>query len=137
MKYISSSFTVIIFVLSQSMFITYWLSVKTEYIRQSSCWHSINDKVNWTDHTSLAHSVLKIWVTFWATGLKRGAAIFKKLNYQTSSVSSFFSSSFFLSFFGQLFVLDIFVLVLLSIHLKSSSVTGLWDFSFVVVETHY
>ena len=30
---------------------------------------------------------MKIWVTFWATGLKCGAAISKKLNHQTSSVS--------------------------------------------------
>ena len=37
---------------------------------------------------ALANSVLKIWVTFWATGLKRGAAISKKLNHQTSSVFS-------------------------------------------------
>ena len=31
--------------------------------------------------------MLKIWVTFLATGLKRGASISKKLNHETSSVS--------------------------------------------------
>ena len=77
--------------------------------------------------------MLKIWVMFWATELKRGAAISKKLNHQTSSVSSIF---FFFFFRLASYCFDIFVLVLLSIHLKSSSVTGLWDVSFVVVEIH-
>ena len=36
---------------------------------------------------TLADPVLKIWVMFLATGLKRGADISKKLNHETSSVS--------------------------------------------------
>ena len=36
---------------------------------------------------ALADPVLKIWVTFLATGLKRGANISKKLNHKTSNVS--------------------------------------------------
>ena len=36
---------------------------------------------------TLADPVLKIWITFLATGQKRGADMSKKLNHQTSSVS--------------------------------------------------
>ena len=80
--------------------------------------------------------MLKIWVTFWSSGLKCEAAISKKLNHQTSSVSSvsilFFKCGFF--FFWLVFFIFIFVSVLLSIHLKISSVNGLRDVFVVVVK---